>query len=34
LTWIDKKGNPFMPDRIIIEVGDGTKFKEKTISLK
>jgi beta-glucosidase len=34
LMWIDEKGNQVSPEKIIISIGDGKKFKEKTISLK
>ena len=34
LSWLDEKGKPFTPEKIVIEVGDGTKFKEKIVSLK
>jgi beta-glucosidase len=34
LSWIDENGKRFSPEKIIISLGDGIKFKEKTISLK
>jgi beta-glucosidase len=34
LTWIDENGKQVLPERIIISIGDGKHFKEKTISLK